>query len=72
MINPFSITLEEGDDGDGEEEDDGDGNGGEWARNKTRVIIYIMATDIKQQQQYKTVYFIFLLKIFSEDYQILY
>jgi hypothetical protein len=29
MINPFSITLEEGDDGDGEEEDDGDGNGGE-------------------------------------------
>ena len=27
MINPFSITLEEGDDGDGEEEEDGDGNG---------------------------------------------
>ena len=29
MINPFSITLEEGDDGDGQEEEDGDGNGGE-------------------------------------------
>ena len=42
MINLFSITLEEGDDGDGEEEEDGDGNGGEWARNKTRVIIYIL------------------------------
>ena len=57
MINPFTITLEEGDDGDGQEEEDGDGNGGEWARNKTRVIIYIMATDINNNIKQSTSYF---------------